>query len=161
MIFDAALLVNPAFNMYHVLDTLVLWDVLGLPPHLYTLIAQTSRQQSTHHLSAGKSANSRVPTSSPKSKRPVIVHGLADFILIAEGTRIALQNMTWAGMQGFQKPLLNDSFIFDGMGALGRTQSERGLTHVEISLAGHQVPGYSPVGGFSGHGILLGFRDSP
>ncbi|KAH9050155.1 hypothetical protein EDB84DRAFT_1555790 [Lactarius hengduanensis] len=31
MIFDAALFVNPAFNMYHVLDTLVLWDVLGLP----------------------------------------------------------------------------------------------------------------------------------
>ncbi len=68
-----------------------------------------------------------------------------------------------AGMQGFQKPIVDDSFIVDGVGALGRMQSERGLTYVEISLAGHQyvvvshryicanhtdvrrVPGYSPV----------------
>ena len=41
-------------------------------------------------------------------------------------------------MQGFQKPMLNDSFMVDGMGALGQMQSERGLTYVEISLAGHE-----------------------
>jgi len=40
-------------------------------------------------------------------------------------------------MQGFQKPIVDDSFIVDGVGALGRMQSERGLTYVEISLAGH------------------------
>ena len=32
-----------------------------------------------------------LPNVIEKSKRSVIVHGLADFILIAEGTRIALQ----------------------------------------------------------------------
>jgi carboxypeptidase D len=31
-IFDAALLVNPAFNIYRIFDTFpVLWDVLGFP----------------------------------------------------------------------------------------------------------------------------------
>jgi len=32
MIFDAALLVNPAFNVYRIFDTYpILWDVLGFP----------------------------------------------------------------------------------------------------------------------------------
>ena len=41
-----------------------------------------------------------------------------------------------AGMQGFQNPLVEDSFIVDGVGALGQMQSERGLTYIEIPLAG-------------------------
>ena len=39
-------------------------------------------------------AFSVLPNVIEKSERAVIVHGLADFILIAEGTRIVLQNMT-------------------------------------------------------------------
>jgi carboxypeptidase D len=42
-----------------------------------------------------------------------------------------------AGMQGFQKPILVDSFVVGAMGSLGQMQIERGLTYVEISLAGH------------------------
>ncbi|KAH9050154.1 hypothetical protein EDB84DRAFT_1451223 [Lactarius hengduanensis] len=63
-------------------------------------------------------------------------------------------------MQGFQKPLLNDSFIFDGMGALGRTQSERGLTHVEISLAGHQYAVISHRRICANHTECAGYRDT-
>ena len=40
-------------------------------------------------------------------------------------------------MQGFQQPIVNDSFIIDDIGALGIVQSERGLTYVEVALAGH------------------------
>jgi carboxypeptidase D len=40
-------------------------------------------------------------------------------------------------MQGFRQPIVNDSFIVDGVGALGNVQSERGLTYVEVALAGH------------------------
>ena len=40
-------------------------------------------------------------------------------------------------MQGFQQPIVNDSFIVDGVGALGNMHSERGLTYVEVALAGH------------------------
>ncbi len=53
--------------------------------------------------------------------------------------------MTWAGLQGFQTPIENDSFIVDGVGALGNTHSERGLTYVEVALSGHMVPQFSPV----------------
>jgi hypothetical protein len=42
-----------------------------------------------------------------------------------------------AGKQGFQNPLMNDSFVVDGMGPLGNTQTERGLTYFEVSLSGH------------------------
>ena len=41
------------------------------------------------------------------------------------------------GMQGFQTPIQNDSFVVDGMGALGRTHTERGLTFYEVALSGH------------------------
>ena len=41
------------------------------------------------------------------------------------------------GMQGFQQPIAKDSFIVDGIGALGNTRTERGLTYVEVALSGH------------------------
>jgi carboxypeptidase D len=41
-------------------------------------------------------ALSVLPSVIERSERSVILHGLADFILIAEGTRIVLQNMTCA-----------------------------------------------------------------
>jgi carboxypeptidase D len=50
---------------------------------------------------------------------------LADSILIG------------GGLQGFHSPIVQDSFIVDGIGALGNKQSERKLTYVEISLSGH------------------------
>jgi carboxypeptidase D len=80
-----------------------------------------------------------LPNVIEKSERSVIVHGLGDFVLIAEGARIALQNMTWAGHQGFQSAPANDSFVIDGFGAYGTVQAERGLAYYEISLSGHMV----------------------
>jgi carboxypeptidase D len=41
------------------------------------------------------------------------------------------------GLQGFQNPIVQDSFIVDGIGALGTVQSERNLTYVEVALSGH------------------------
>ena len=42
-----------------------------------------------------------------------------------------------AGKQGFQNPIVKDSFLIDNGGALGTVQSERGLTYIEVALAGH------------------------
>lgn len=49
------------------------------------------------------------------------------------------------GLQGFQTPIANDSFIVDGVGAFGSMHSERGLTYYEVDLSGHMVPQFSPV----------------
>ena len=45
--------------------------------------------------------------------------------------------LTGGGKQGFQKPIDQDSFIVDGIGALGNLHSERGLTYIEVVLSGH------------------------
>ncbi|CDO76353.1 hypothetical protein BN946_scf185011.g17 [Trametes cinnabarina] len=100
-----------------------------------------------------------LPNVIERSERAVIVHGLADFFYIADGARIVIQNMTWNGLQGFQKPIKEDSFIVDGMGALGNVHSERGLTYYEVALSGHEVPQFSPKAAFQIMEYLMGFRE--
>lgn len=41
------------------------------------------------------------------------------------------------GLQGFQTPIPDANFIVDGMGALGNTHTERGLSYFEVDLSGH------------------------
>ncbi|KAI0922172.1 hypothetical protein AcW2_006944 [Taiwanofungus camphoratus] len=183
-IFSAALIVNPAFNMYRIFDTWpILWDVLGFPgsfPQTQVSPLYFNRDDVKRAIHApldvdwtecsninvfpdGDASLPPVFTVLPavieKSERAVIVHGLADYILIAEGTRIAIQNMTWNGLQGFQTPIQNDSFIVDGVGALGTAHSERGLTYFEVELSGHMVPQFSPVAAFQIMEYLMGFRE--
>ncbi|KAH9936848.1 alpha/beta-hydrolase [Epithele typhae] len=185
MIFDAAVDINPAFNIYRIFDTWpILWDVLGFPgsfmqsqsPIYFNRKEVKEAIHAPVNVTWGECSNVRVfphgdaslppaftvlPNAIEKSKRAVIVHGLADFILIAEGTEIVIQNMTWNGMQGFQTPIQNDSFVVDGMGALGRTHTERGLTLFEVALSGHMVPQFSPRAAFQIMSFLMGFRETP
>ncbi|KAJ7735124.1 alpha beta-hydrolase [Mycena maculata] len=185
-VFNAALITNPAFNIYRIFDTFpVLWDVLGFPGsfpdtqlsplyfdredvklaiHAPTNVDWTECSNINvfpHGDASLPSALSVLPNVIEKSQRTVIAHGLADFILIAEGARIVIQNMTWNGLQGFQTPILNDSFIVDGQGALGTAHTERGLTYLEVELSGHMIPQFSPLAAFQGMQFLMGFRSTP
>jgi len=186
LIFDAALLVNPAFNIYRIFDTFpVLWDVLGFPgsfPEAQTLPLYFDRSDVKKVLHAPQNVdwaecseidvfvkgNDRslppaftvLPGVIEKNKRTVIVHGLGDFILMADGTRITIQNMTWNGAQGFRTPIKNDSFVVNGMGAMGTAHNERGLTFYEVVLSGHMVPQFSPRAGFRIMQYLMGFKST-
>ncbi|CCM04962.1 uncharacterized protein FIBRA_07159 [Fibroporia radiculosa] len=185
-IFNAALITNPAFDIYRIFDTYpILWDVLGFPgsfPQTQVSPLYFNRDDVKAHIHAPMYVDwtecsnvnvfpdgdaslppvfSVLPSVIERSERAVIVHGLADFILIAEGTRIAIQNMTWNGLQGFQTPIANDSFIVDGVGALGTAHSERGLTYFEVALSGHMIPQFSPVAAFQIMEYLMGFRENP
>ncbi|EIW62224.1 alpha/beta-hydrolase [Trametes versicolor FP-101664 SS1] len=184
-IFDAAVTVNPAFNIYRIFDTWpILWDVLGFPGSFEQTQSPIyfDREEVKRAIHAplnvswaecsdinvfprgdrsAPPAFTVLPSVIEKSERAVIVHGLADFILIAEGTRIVIQNMTWNGLQGFQTPIQNDSLIVDGMGALGTSHSERGLTYYEVALSGHMVPQFSPRAAIHIMEYLMGFRDTP
>lgn len=186
MIFDAALIVNPAFNIYRIFDTFpVLWDVLGFPGSFEDIqlsplyFDRTDVKKAIHapldvdwaecsNVDVFPQGDASLPPSFTvlpsvieKSKRSLVVHGLADFILIAEGARIVIQNMTWGGLQGFQTPIANDSFLVDGVGALGTAHTERGLTFVEVALSGHMVPQFSPLAAFQSMAFVMGFRDTP
>ncbi|KAJ7601105.1 Alpha/Beta hydrolase protein [Mycena floridula] len=186
LIFDNALVVNPAFNIYRIFDTFpVLWDVLGFPGSFEDIqlsplyFDRTDVKQAIHaptnvtwtecsdinvfpHRDASlPPAFTVLPNAIEKSQRAAIVHGLADFILIAEGARVVIQNMTWGGLQGFQTPIANDSFLVDGVGSLGTVHSERGLTFFEVKLSGHMVPQYSPKAAFQSMSYVMGFRATP
>lgn len=175
-------LLNPVFDVYRVSDTWPnLWSVLGFPRSTQEFIYfnRTDVQNAIHapHISWSSCASRSVylpggdqsipstlsvlPNVIEKSERVVIVHGLADFILVAEGTRIAIQNMTWNGAQGFQTPIEPETFSVKNMGVYGNEHSERGLTYVEFYFSGHMTPQFVPWAAFSTLSFLLGKQDSP
>ncbi|KAF8350959.1 Alpha/Beta hydrolase protein [Amanita rubescens] len=183
-ILNATLIVNPAFDIYRIFDQYpILWDVLGFPgtfdnqqSPLY--FNRKEVKEAIHapvdvdwvecsNINVFPNGDASLPpvfTVLPnvigKSKRSVIIHGLGDFVLIADGARIAIQN--WRdGKQGFQTPIVQDSFIVDGIGALGNVHSERGLTYIEVVLSGHMIPQFSPWSAYQSMQYLLGFRPKP
>ncbi|KAG1740196.1 Alpha/Beta hydrolase protein [Suillus paluster] len=193
-IFNNALIINPAFDIYRIWDTYpILWDVLGSPgsflqqqsPIYFNrkevkmaihapVDAEWTECSNINVFPNGDgslpSAFTVLPNVIEKNQRTVIVHGLADFILIAEGydfvhepcsRAITTHSIEGNGLQGFQTPIAKDSFIVDGVGAYGTTHSERGLTYYEVALSGHMVPQFAPVAAFQIMQYLMGFRDTP
>ena len=77
----------------------------------------------------------------------IIGVGNLDYILPANGTLLALQNLTWNGDQGFSSPPTTPFFVpyhpeynggsLSGAGELGVYVYERGLTFYTVELAGH------------------------
>ncbi|KAK7473020.1 hypothetical protein VKT23_001124 [Stygiomarasmius scandens] len=174
---------NPVFDVYRVTDTFPnLCNILGFPRDTQKFIYfnRTDVQDAIHapHIEWSSCANRNVyagtgrdqsipsmlsifPNVIEKSERTVVVHGLADFILIAEGTRIAIQNMTWNGAQGFQTPIEDESFTVQNFGVFGNEHTERGLTYVEFFFSGHMTPQFVPWAAFNTISYLVGLQDSP
>jgi carboxypeptidase D len=46
-----------------------------------------------------------------RTNNTVIAHGYLDYILLANGTLMTIQNMTWNGAQGFQKLPIEPPFV--------------------------------------------------
>ena len=105
-----------------------------------------------------------LPRVIEKTNNVIVGSGLLDYLLLTNGTLMALNNMTWNGAQGFNSsPLAGDDFfvpynpsigfvieetenqpipatpvgLVAGGGYLGKTHTERGLTFVTVYLAGH------------------------
>ncbi|KAH9859685.1 hypothetical protein IAQ61_011466 [Plenodomus lingam] len=98
--------------------------------------------------------------------RTVICHGELDYRFLFNGTLLAIQNMTWGGKQGFQSPPTKNLFIpyhedisqtsLSAKGVMGKWHTERKLTYIHQSLAGHMVPQYQQSSGFRHLEFLLG-----
>ncbi|EJD42740.1 alpha/beta-hydrolase [Auricularia subglabra TFB-10046 SS5] len=69
-------------------------------------------------------------------------HGLDDAVLLSNGSRLTIQNLTWGGVQGFQTapytPLILDGAV------KGVHHTERNLTYIEVENAGHMIPEDQP-----------------
>lgn len=98
-----------------------------------------------------------------------------DYIIITNGTLLAIQNMTWAGQLGFQTepsepfvidmPDIHYSKVYEDsglaglngpQGQMGIQHFERGLMWVQVWGAGHMVPQYQPRVGYKNLEWVLG-----
>ncbi|KAG5982779.1 hypothetical protein E4U55_001385 [Claviceps digitariae] len=104
------------------------------------------------------------------TRNVVIGHGALDYYFVANTTLMAIQNMTFGGQRGFQTRPHEPFYVpyhrrgpnasLAGAGVFGTTHTERGLTYVGVSLAGHMVPQYAPSAAFRHVEYLLGRVDS-
>ncbi|KAF2260498.1 carboxypeptidase cpdS precursor [Lojkania enalia] len=189
----AVFLTNPCFDVYQVATTCpVLWDVLGFPGSFnyvpegaFIYFNRTDVQKAINapiqvwnECSDGVLDEDTSPSSGlevlpriiDQLDRTMIVHGDLDWILLGNGTLLAIQNMTWGGLQGFQEEPKDDFFVpyFDTLtvdslsatGVMGVTHTERKLTWVEQKLSGHMVPQYQPSSAYRQLEFLLGRIDS-
>lgn len=76
----------------------------------------------------------------------IVGHGALDMVLIANGTLITLNNLTWNGKQGFSQPPTQPFYVpyhndpimgsIAGAGVFGGFVEERGLTFLAVDLSG-------------------------
>ena len=171
---NAALEIQPCFDVYQILTTCpLLWDVLGFPgsfpyspPGASVYFNRSDVQKAINAPPTNwvectntdvfvnnddhspPSGLSILPSVIERTNKTIIGHGALDFLLIANGTLLMIQNMTWNGKQGFQSAPSAEFFVpyhidynedqtLAGAGVFGTTHTERGLTFVEVSLSGH------------------------
>lgn len=195
-IITAATYINPCFNIYHLTDFCpFLWDEMGFPslaggPNNYfnsSAVQKALNVPPTNYEVCGgdiftngdlslPSALGPLPSVIERTNNVLIGHGWFDYLLFANGTLATIQNMTWNGAQGFQKPPTGPLFVpytsaldklangdqttpwsnAAGGGILGTAHTERGLTFSSVYNSGHEIPQYSPGAAYRQLEFLLG-----
>jgi carboxypeptidase D len=131
---------------------------------------RTDNYSAGHDLSLGPAQNGVLQRVIEHTNNVIIGSGNLDFLLNTNGTLLALQNVTWNGVQGLQEypgtpfyvpyhPEYNGGALA-GAGVLGYWGTERGLTFYQVQLAGHELPGYAAGAGYRSLELLLGRIDS-
>lgn len=153
-------MINPCFNVYQITITYsLLWNVLGYPGLAYTpqgatvYFNRTDVQKSINspgqswklcaervfwNNDSPNSALSVLPGVIEKLDRTIIAHGQPGYVLIANGSLLAIQNMTWNGAPRFQQEPKGQFYLPEyinldlatiaGSGIFRKTHTERWLT---------------------------------
>jgi carboxypeptidase D len=117
-------------------------------------------------LLGGPASQPVLPGIIDRTKNVIIGHGLQDFVLPVNGMLLAIQNLTFGGKLGFQtqptEPLVipyqsnNNAESMAGGGIAGTVHTERGLTVLQVDLAGHFLTMDAPAVAFRSLEVLLG-----
>lgn len=117
-------------------------------------------------LLGGPASQPVLPNVIDRTKNVIIGHGLQDFVLPVNGMLLAIQNLTFGGKLGFQtqpkEPLFipyqsnNNPESMAGGGIVGTVHTERGLTVLQVDLAGHFLTMDAPAVAFRSMEVLLG-----
>ncbi|KAI0017048.1 Alpha/Beta hydrolase protein [Xylariomycetidae sp. FL0641] len=206
LVMDEAMSINPCFDVYQIATTCpLLYDVLGFPGSLFYSPAgsgpvyfdradvkaaihvdtdYTWEECASHAVFVDDadlsppSAWAALPRVIDATQNVILGHGELDILLIANGSLLAIQNMTWGGQLGFSSPPTNPFFVpfhadstpaelyaeadmttlatVAAAGVLGSFVSERGFTYVGVNLSGHMIPQYAPSAAFRQLELLLG-----
>ncbi|KAH6656070.1 Alpha/Beta hydrolase protein [Truncatella angustata] len=195
--------INPCFDVYQVATTCpLLWDVLGFPGSLFYIpegslvyFNRTDVQKAINAPlgawdecasgdvfvdgdSSVPSGYAALPNVIDKTQNVIIGHGILDMILLANGTLLSIQNMTFGGKLGFENAPTEPFYVpyhalstadtigseedqtalatLAAAGVLGKAHTERGLTYVSIDISGHMVPQYAPSAAYRQLEFLLG-----
>ncbi|KAK1759754.1 carboxypeptidase [Echria macrotheca] len=115
---------------------------------------------------AGPGSQPVIPRVIEATNNVLIGHGSRDFVLIADGTLLTIQNLTWNGKLGFQTRPTQALYIpyhdnedvqnVAGAGVIGTAHTERGLTYFGVAPSGHFLTQDQPAVAFRGVEILLG-----
>ncbi len=175
---DEAAANNDDFNVYNVIQSVPIADPLGYPPSaddasaknilndipgLKEMIHASNKAWLECTLkspfvngedSSPPPAETVLPHVIETLQRTVINHGNRDWVLMANGSRLGIQNMTWAGMRGFQSGS-NSPLVVDGQVA-GNWHTERKLTFIEVYESGHMIPQDQPKAAYKTQQYLLG-----
>jgi carboxypeptidase D len=197
LVYYASTELNPGWNIYQVTQLLPLpADVLGfpysdfyVPPGLQIYFNRTDVKKAINapldvdwsictdgnvfvdgNDESDPSSIRAIPSVIDRTGNVMISHGLNDFVLVANGTLLAIQNMTFGGKLGFQERPSSPLFVphhpnpdlasASGQGVLGTTHTERGLTWSLVTLTGHMVAGWQQAVSFRQLEFLLGRVDS-
>ena len=180
--YSAILELNPCFNVYHITDYCPLLYNPEIP-YFNRLDVQaainapvgTVWQQCTNtnvfpptgDQSLGAAQDGVLQRVIEYTNNTLVGVGGLDYILPTNGTLLALQNVTWNGIQGFQS-YPGDRKVFvpyhteynegslAASGYVGRWGQERGLTFYEVDYAGHQQPQYAPGSSYRVIELMLG-----
>ena len=95
-----------------------------------------------------------LPRLIESTNRVLIASGYLDGVILTNGTLLAIQNMTWNGQLGFQKPPSKDFVVPKTANGDSQPHSrdqvkgiqhyERGLQWVGTYESGHEQPMYQP-----------------
>ncbi|KAK3389670.1 serine carboxypeptidase [Podospora didyma] len=109
-----------------------------------------------------------IPEVIARTGNVIIGQGQLDYVILSNGTLLAIQNMTWGGLRGFQQrhvdpfyvPLHSgwqeDDVFWASSGVLGTAHTERGLTYVEVATSGHMIPEFVHSAAYRLLELLLG-----